>query len=784
MKRTEERLKAERTRIFSLLNELPGFVYLQASDYSIQFFNRAFQETFGDPQGRRCYEVMHQRSDPCDNCVTLRALETGARQEWEGTNELTGRTYRMYDYPFTDIDGSSARIKFGVDITEQKLAEKSIRDSEKLFRGIFDQAGVGVAILDTETGRFKNINQKLCDIVGYSVSDMLEKTFMDITYPDDLEADLNNISELLKGNLSQFILEKRYIHQAGHIVWAKLTVTPLWLEGDDTKLHLAIINDITTRKLMEQQLAQAKESADLANRAKSEFLANMSHEIRTPMNAVIGFADLLLDSRLNEKQLNYAASIKQASHNLMFVLNDILDFSKIEAGRLELESVAFDLHGLLTQIIEIFTVLADNKGLKLSLEMSPELPRKLRGDPNKLRQILSNLVGNAVKCTASGSIELIVPHYGNRNIVTRATNTVMIIFAVRDTGAGIPPEQRDRIFEAFTQVDSSFTRKHGGSGLGLTISKRLVELMGGEIWVNSVVGTGSTFYFTAFFELVDESEVASLVTNEAIQKRTLLRPLRILLAEDDYLNQRFATEVLQRQGHQVELAENGKEVLDKLEARPFDLVLMDISMPEMDGLEVTKAIRTSSSQLFDPQIPIIAQTAHALTGNRETFLAAGMNSYIAKPIDVDRLNLIIQELIPHCALTKDQHEDHLPPAEPVADGLPVFDIQALRDRYGDDEKMLQEIFEIFLDTVPKRITALDAALAAGDIDQVALLAHGLKGTSAVMNAPAITLWTDKLERAATDHDHAEVKLDFEQLRAAADELSRFTLDRLLGRTTG
>ncbi|MBF0550285.1 MAG: response regulator, partial [Deltaproteobacteria bacterium] len=417
-------------------------------------------------------------------------------------------------------------------------------------------------------------------------------------------------------------------------------------------------------------------------------------------------------------------------------------------------------------------------------EVSPELPRKLRGDPNKLRQILSNLVGNAVKCTTSGSIELIVPHYGNKNIVTQGSNTVMLIFSVRDTGSGIPPEQMDRIFEAFTQVDSSFTRKHGGSGLGLTISKRLVELMGGEIWVKSTVGVGSTFYFTAFFELVDESEVVSSGQIEGIEDRILLRPLRILLAEDDYLNQRFATEVLQRQGHQVELAEDGKQVLDKLKAQPFDLVLMDISMPEMDGIEVTKAIRSSSSQLFDPQIPIIAQTAHALTGNRESFLAAGMNGYIAKPIDVDQLNFIIQELIPHCVLTQNQHEYHVLPAEPVTDVLPVLDIQALRKRYGDDEEMFQEIFHIFLDTVPQKITAMDAALAAGDIDQIALLAHGLKGTSAVMKAPAIILWTDKLEQAATNHDLVEVTLDFEQLKTAAEELSHFTFEQVLGRPVG
>ncbi|MBF0474892.1 MAG: response regulator [Deltaproteobacteria bacterium] len=298
--------------------------------------------------------------------------------------------------------------------------------------------------------------------------------------------------------------------------------------------------------------------------------------------------------------------------------------------------------------------------------MSPDLHPKLHGDPNRLRQILNNLVGNAVKFTSSGSVELVVTQCETNNSLG-GKNTVTLIFAVTDTGIGIPANQIEKIFDPFTQVDASTRRKYGGTGLGLSICKKLVELMGGRIWVKSTEVVGSTFYFTACFGLAHDSN--SLLKGKEEGQTVSLCPLRILLAEDDFLNQRFAIEVLRSQGHSVEVAVDGKEVINKLTTKPFDLILMDISMPDMDGIEVTKVIRGSTSNLFDSKIPIIAQTAHALKGDREKFLEAGMDGYITKPIDIDELSAVIRQVTPDFILKDCEKKDEDRPAEATGETL-------------------------------------------------------------------------------------------------------------------
>ncbi|MBF0549261.1 MAG: response regulator [Deltaproteobacteria bacterium] len=595
------------------------------------------------------------------------------------------------------------------------------------------------------------------------------ESFNSIVHPDDLERFVTEWRKMLitkqRCSIEHRVLlpdgTTRYVNQLAELIH----------ENGEPNVHvMGTIQDITDRK--------EKESAELANRAKSEFLAAMSHEIRTPLNAIIGFADLLADANLPPKELEFASSIKQASGNLMFFLNDILDFSKIEAGKFELASVVFDLFDLLEQTIKTFCVLGDNKGIKLRLNASPDLPKVLRGDLNALRQVLTNLIANAIKFTPAGEVELkVTPHEYDHSAPEQP---VMLLCAVRDTGIGIPYEQREVIFEPFTQADASSTKKYGGTGLGLAISKKLVELMGGEIWVESIPGLGSTFYFTTRFSLVPESE-ARLSDQGRKKLSGKLRQLKILLAEDDTLNQIVAKESLRRQGHFVVVANNGKDVLDLLEMQHFDLILMDIAMPEMDGVEATQVIRNSSSGLFDPRIPIIAQTAHALKRDLDRFMEIGMNGCVTKPIDNYELISVICHVAPHLTIQNEEPEPQPQPTDYVDNFIPIFEIQALRDKYCDDRELFQEIFDLFLTTMPKRIIEIGAAIDTDDHEEVVLLAHALKGTSAVMNAAAINHTTMNLEKAALDHDLVGIKLHWEQLKIEADRLKSISPDQILGR---
>jgi PAS domain S-box-containing protein len=514
---------------------------------------------------------------------------------------------------------------------------EAVQRSEERFRALVENSSDGVFLLNRD-GSIEYASPSTVRILGYKPPQWQGVNILDLVHPED-QAEMDVCWQLARAHAGKPIVGvARIKHADGR--WRYIEMMGM-NRFDDPIVGALVLNyrDITYRKQVEQELQAAKEAAESANRAKSEFLANVSHEIRTPMNGILGMTQLAIESTSPEQQLEYLELVKSSGESLLTLINEILDLSKIEAGRLELEDIPFDLRDLVNTTVKTLTWRAQEKGLSLEVFVRDQVPQVVVGDPSRLRQVVVNLVGNAVKFTDDGGVALHV------DVEAHIGEEVAVHFAVQDTGIGIPTDKQKLIFEAFTQADGSTSRKYGGSGLGLTICNRVVEMMDGHMWVDSTPGVGSTFHFTAVFGKPKDGVVpAPMGPSTATAPQPPSRQLSVLLAEDNAVNRLLALKLLEKDGHRVVTANDGREALEKLGQQSFDVVLMDVQMPELNGFEATAAIREAEVGTGRRQF-IVAVTAHALKGDRERCLKAGMDSYISKPLSHATLAGVLRDAI-------------------------------------------------------------------------------------------------------------------------------------------
>jgi len=534
-------------------------------------------------------------------------------------------------------------------------AEESLLESEKRYRELAELLPQTVFEIDLK-GNIIFANSFGLEAFGYVSAELKRGLHVaDVTAPQERERVMANFQHSCPPSAEPRISAEEYLMQRKDGSTFPTMVYDARIIRDGNLVGWrGIITDISERKKSEKALKEAKEAAEEAARTKSEFLANMSHEIRTPMNAVIGMTGLLLDSSLDEEQRECVETIRSSGDALLATINDILDFSKIEAGRMRLDPQSFQPSKLIEECLGMIAANAAQKGLNLRCRIDEGIPTAIRCDKTKLRQILINLLSNSVKFTKEGDVEVSVsllsakPGQAGGNCGDDESRTCSLHFAVRDTGIGIPRERMGRLFQSFSQVDMSITRKYGGTGLGLAISKRLVQLMGGSIWVESIPGNGSIFHFMVPAEAISADQANSNAAKEASRSPDMDRcsansgaptedhvDLHILLAEDNPVNKKVVSQMLKKLGHRADVASDGTEVLLALEKQRYDLVLMDIQMPEMDGLEAACRIRKRWPAAEQPRI--IALTAYALEGDRERCLESGMDGYISKPVRLEDL---------------------------------------------------------------------------------------------------------------------------------------------------
>jgi PAS domain S-box-containing protein len=726
-----KRLDDQRNFYENVLNSLPS---------DIAVFNTRGQYLFVNPKGIANTETRNWIIGKTDKeyCIYKnkplklaeerrkrhnKVIDTGKEIEWEEkiinqNNQIEYHFRRLY--PVKDEAGKvNMIIGYGLNITERKLIEQQIQKSEKRYKDLYNYSQ---ALICTHTldGHVLNLNPAVANLLQYSEEELVNQPLKNLIPEEHWERFENNyLKDVTKHGRAEGVMS--VITKAGKKVYLLYQNFKVEEEGSEPYI-IGFSQDITQRVQTERELILAKQNAELAAKAKESFLANMSHEIRTPMNGILGISGLLSKTNLDGEQKNFLKLIQDSANNLLVIINDILDLEKIEAGKMKLEEIPFTITERISNVIHSFSFKAMEKGIDLLYNNLLPQTINVKGDPYRLTQVLNNIVGNALKFTEKGNITLTTA------VKFEKEEWVAIEFLVEDTGIGIEKDKLKTIFDPFTQANANTTRKYGGTGLGLSICKSLIEMQGGEIWLESKVGTGSTFRFIVPYKKEEITETTTESFN--FMNYQALSKCKILVAEDVEINQFLARHIIESWGAEVHIVDNGQKALDKITNEDYDIILMDIQMPEMDGIEATRNIRKLKNN-HRSYVPIVALTANALKGDSEIYMEAGMNDYLSKPFTEDQLYTVIKRNINGDTFVKENpfiHETQTTIMEPLTNAQRLYDLTMVNTIAGGDQSFIQKMISLFIETVPAGVEDLKAATAAADWDKVGKVAHKLKST--------------------------------------------------------
>jgi len=761
-----------------LIDTVPVPIFMKDEDGRYIDVNIAFEQSTGLSQGvirgKTVYDIASPNLAKVYDEADRRLLTEGGTQRYETVAPSSGGGQREVEFSkavFRDASGEPAGIVGAlIDISARNEAERALRERERLFRQIFNSSVAIKLLIDPQSGQIVDANNAAVEFYGYTIEELRDMQIFSLNVGTKGQAQSDLICAKSEQG-QQFFFKHRL--KSLEIRDVEIYSSPIEVSG--RTLLFSLIHDITERRRAEQavlehgaalaaanaelekvaaELRAAKAEAERANQAKSEFLAMMSHEIRTPMNALLGMTSLLRDTPLTPHQRERVDVIQDAGQSLLAILNDILDFSKLEAGRLDLDSRAFALPDLITRTLAILQPRADEKALQLNIAIDHDVPSVLVGDAGRLRQVLLNLIGNALKFTERGGVTLTVSQ------IQRNERTTTLRFDVIDTGIGISTEAQGRLFQSFVQADPTIGRRFGGSGLGLAISGRLVDLMGGQIGVTSTVGQGSRFWFEISFQIA--SNAADETADDPVAGKPVAN-LSILVVEDNPINQKVAQGLLEACGHRVTLASGGHAALDTLRDRRFDVILMDLMMPEMDGVETTRAIRA----LTGPQgrTPIIAMTAATAPSDQERCRIAGMDGFVRKPIIMEELRHALATVRPG-----------LPPlpsatgtaAEPAGQSR----VTCLEKSLGADAfgRLLASVRQ----ALPHHGGLVSQALAGREDATACLQAHAIKSMARSLGLNDLADLAEAMEHALRDGDRTAAVAVLPRFLANVDAAVRIT----------
>ncbi len=709
-KQADRILKTTNRRVSTIIANIQAGILVEDFNRRVVLSNQFFCDYFGIPLPPEqlvdmdCNESTQQSSrlfkDPEEFINRINIILKERKLVVDEELELAdGRFFERDFIPIYENNEYLGHLWKYEDVTEKRHIEVTLKRSEEKYRRIIENMNLGLMEVDTEE-TILYANHSFCEMLGYEIEELLGRKATDIFLPAEARHQMNNIHK--RRNYSESdAYEIAIKNKQGEHVWMLISGAPLY---DEQKVvgSLGIHLDITSQKKMEIDLREAITKAEESSRAKEIFLANMSHEIRTPMNAIMGMSRLLSRTPLNTEQSTFLRAITTSADNLLVIINDILDFSKIEAGKMQIEAVDFQPKPLIEQVAQVLAYKAEEKNLAMSVTIDPRIAPVLIGDPYRINQILLNLAGNAIKFTHQGTIELSI------QLLFENPQLQVIRFAVKDTGIGIDSSKLSNIFDSFTQEDNSITRKYGGTGLGLSICKKLIEIMGGSIEIASEKNKGTTVSFTLGFAK-SQSDQMPVVTE--IEIEYTLEDSHILLVEDNEFNRMLAITLLKNYGATITEAVNGLEAVRKLKENTYDLVLMDIQMPEMTGLEATRLIRNELKK----QVPIIALTASALKGEKDKCLQLGMNDYLSKPFDE-------KELIGRCAWWIAENKKFTP--EEIEDKL--YDLSSIYDISRGSQEFVQKMIQIFIQSTTEAITTFQRLHEEHDYEQMHKQAHRVK----------------------------------------------------------